>query len=171
MIILGIDPGTARTGWGIIKKNQRSNIKDQKFDGIEYVAHGCIVTAKEMEMGKRLLMLRRELRKIINTFRPECAVIERIFFGRNVLTATTVGQAKGVVIMTVAEHSLPMFEYTGLSAKLLLTGDGRADKKVVQKAVRKILNTTRRHLPFSAKDRGFDDAADGLAIAIYHSLK
>lgn len=165
MVILGIDPGTARTGWGVVKKS-----KTGRPDGfpVEYVAHGCIVTSKDMEMGKRLLLLRKELKRLITNFKPECVVIERVFFGRNLLTATVVGQAKGVVIMTVAEYSLPVFEYTGLSAKLYLTGDGRADKKLVQKMVRKALNSTKRHLPFSAKDKAFDDAADGLAIAMYH---
>ena len=177
MIILGIDPGTARTGWGIIKRVESSGktktheLKTTNWFTVEYVAHGCIVTQKEMEMGKRLILLRRELRKILAQFAPECVVIERLFFGRNLLTAITVGQAKGVVIMTVAEHSRPVFEYTGLSAKLFLTGDGRADKKIVQKYIRRLLKRTKRHLPFSAKDRGFDDAADGLAIAILHASR
>lgn len=170
MLILGIDPGTARTGWGVIRK-LRTNNSDLKTPAVEYVAHGCIITSKDMEMGKRLMLLRRELKKIILTHKPECVVIERIFFGRNLLTATVVGQAKGVILLTISEQKLPVFEYTGLSAKLLLTGDGRADKKVVQKSVRRLLNRTKKYLPFSAKDHAFDDAADGLAIAIYHSHK
>lgn len=177
MVILGIDPGTARMGWGVIKriKGEGERVQEEKIStngfGVEYVAHGCIVTSKDMEMGQRLMLLRKELKKIIAQFTPECVVIERLFFGRNLLTAITVGQAKGVVIMTIAEHRLPVFEYTGLSAKLFLTGDGRADKKIVQKAVRKFLSSTKRKLSFNAKDRGFDDAADGLAIAIYHGTR
>lgn len=160
MIIFGIDPGTARTGWGVIKIVN---------SGVEYIGHGCIVTPKEMEMGGRLLLLRRELRKLLRDYHPGVICIERIFFGANALTAMTVGQARGVILVTVAETKIPFFEYQGLSVKRVLTGNGRSDKKAVQRRVREFLNISKRKLPFSAKD-GWDDSSDALAIAINHVL-
>lgn len=167
MIIFGIDPGTARTGWGVIKKSQK--LEKSGGVGIEYVAHGCIVTPKEMEMGKRLLLLRQELQKLFKSYNPNEICIERIFFGINSATAMTVGQARGVILLTVIETTAQVFEYQSLSVKRFITGSGRSDKKIVQKFVRELLNEKKRKLSFSAKDRGWDDAADALAIAIYHA--
>ena len=154
MIILGIDPGTATTGYGIIKVEK---------DKLSYVCHGCIKTAAGEEMPKRLLKLRKELKKLIKEFEPKIMVIERLFFNTNVKTAMTVGQARGVVMLVGAEHKLPVLEYTALQAKKELTGYGRADKKEVEKAVKKHLNIRRKIKP--------DDAADALAIAICHVKK
>lgn len=183
MIILGIDPGTARTGWGIIKsqkstlrlrsrlmvsKAEPSKVKSQKFELIKY---GCVVTDKSDGAGKRLLILRRELKKIINDHKPEIMAVERLFFGINAKTAISVGQATGVIILTASEHKLPIVEYTGLQVKLTVAGHGRADKKLVQRKIRQILGVNRRTTSFSTKDHSWDDAADALAIAIHHALK
>ena len=154
MIILGIDPGTATTGYGLIKNNPKK---------ISLVGFGCIKTAAGEEMPKRLLKLRKELKKLIKEFEPKVMVIERLFFNTNAKTAMTVGQARGVVMLVGAEHKLPVLEYTALQAKKELTGYGRADKKEVEKAVKRCLRIRRKIRP--------DDAADALAVAICHVKK
>lgn len=162
MIILGIDPGTARTGWGVIKIENKKNFK--------LVKYGCVVTDKSDGAGKRLLILRRELKKIITLYKPETMAVERLFFGMNAKTAISVGQATGVIILTACEHKLPVTEYTGLQVKLVIAGHGRADKKVVKQKVRQLLGVNRRTTSFSSRDHSWDDAADALAIALHHGL-
>ena len=154
MVILGIDPGTAATGYGFIKTSSKR---------ISLVDFGCIKTAAGEEMPKRLLKLRKELKKLIKEFEPKVMVIERLFFNTNAKTAMTVGQARGVVMLVAAEAKLPVLEYTALQAKKELTGYGRADKKQVEKAVKKCLQIRRSIRP--------DDAADALAVAICHVKK
>lgn len=154
MIILGIDPGTATTGYGVIKVEK---------DKISYVYHSCIKTAAGEEMPKRLLKIRKELKKVVREFEPKIVVIERLFFNTNAKTAMTVGQARGVIMLVAAETKLPVLEYTALQAKKELTGYGRADKKEVEKAVKRCLRIRRKIKP--------DDAADALAIAICHVKK
>jgi len=154
MVILGIDPGTATTGFGIIKTSSKK---------IALVDFGCIKTLAGEEMPRRLLKLRKELKKLIKDSQPRVMVIERLFFNTNAKTAMTVGQARGVVMLVAAECKLPVFEYTALEAKLELTGYGRADKKEVERAVKRCLRIRRRIRP--------DDAADALAVAICHVKK
>lgn len=170
MIILGIDPGMAVTGYGIIKTLKQKNlpagrqgIKARKQNDLVHVSHGVIRTPAGMEIGERLKKLRLNLRKIIKEFCPECMVIEQHFFGRNSKTAMIVGQARGVIIMTAAEFNLASFEYQSLSVKKLLTNDGHAEKMKMQKTVKKILRLKKHPTP--------NDAADALAIAICHSLQ
>lgn len=166
MIILGIDPGTATTGWGTVK-NLKLRVKDsnqkQKNHSLYCIAYGCIKTPMEMVMPKRLLMLRRELRRIIKLYKPDCLAMEQLFFGANSKTAISVGQARGVIMVTAAENNLPIFEYQGLQIKFSLTGYGRSDKKKIQEAVKNYLNLKEKPKP--------DDAADALAVAIYHFFK
>lgn len=175
MQILGIDPGTGRTGWGIVEtsnfKYQISNNGEKKTTGLNYIAHGCVVTSQDDSMPSRLLELNKSVEEIIKKFNPEVMVIEHIFFGRNTKTAISVGQARGVIMMSAARFNLPVFEYTGLAVKYSLAGHGRTEKKEMQIVVRRILNKNKRKLSFNAKDKGFDDAADALAIAIHHALK
>lgn len=180
MYILGIDPGTGRTGWGVIKifqpkadlpSNESINKISNNGNRVAYVAHGCIVTDKNDLMPQRLFDLHREMKKIITQFQPKNIVIENIFFGRNSKTAISVGQARGVIILAAAAVKLPVFEYTSISVKHFLSGYGRTEKKDMQKIVRRLLNTNKRRLSFNAKDKGFDDSADALAIALFHVLK
>jgi crossover junction endodeoxyribonuclease RuvC len=154
MVILGIDPGTATTGYGVIKTTSKK---------VSLVDFGVIKTTAGEEMPKRLLKLRKELKHLIKDSRPAAMVIERLFFNTNAKTAMTVGQARGVVLLVAAETKLPVFEYTALEAKLELTGYGRADKKEVEKAVKRCLRLRRKIKP--------DDAADALAVAICHIKK
>lgn len=155
MIIMGIDPGTATTGVGIIQENNGKST---------FVSHYSIRTPVDMEMANRLLMLRRELRKKIKEFKPDLVVVERLFFNINVKTAMTVSQAKGVILMTIAECGVPLKEYTALTAKLTLSGYGRATKDEVRTAVKKQIK-----LPKMKKTE--DDAVDAIAIALCHVFK
>lgn len=165
MIILGIDPGTNRTGWGIISKNKDG-------ETVTYIAHGCIVTEKVDVMPQRLRLLHSEITKLFEKHTPDCIIIENIFFGRNVKTAISVSQARGVIMLSAAQVDVPVFEYTPSTVKLSLTGSGKTDKKGVQATVRKMLNTNSRKLAFNGKkDKDFDDSADALAIALHHAIK
>lgn len=167
MTILGIDPGTGRTGWGVIKNTSNGSVALE----IEYIAHGCVTTSQDDNMPQRLWDLFVAVEDIIKKFSPDCIVIERIFFGRNQKTAITVGQAKGVLMLTAARKELPVFEYTTISVKHKLSGFGRTEKKDMQAIVRQMLKKNKRKLTFSQKGKDFDDAADALAIAIYHAMK
>jgi crossover junction endodeoxyribonuclease RuvC len=168
MIILGIDPGTGRTGWGVILSKPLEKIKPK----ITYVAHGCIVTTQVDVMERRLHILHDNINALILLHKPECLIIEHIFFGRNVKTAISVSQARGVIMLSASLHGLPIFEYTPSTVKLSLVGSGKAEKKEVQQTVRRILNSNSRTLAFNGKkDKDFDDSADALAIAIHHVFK
>ena len=154
MRILGIDPGTATTGWGVVQT---------KKDSLALIHFDCIKTVPEMEMPRRLLLLSRELSRIIKTYKPDVMVVEQLFFNSNAKTAMTVGQARGVVMMTGARHKVKMFEYTALTAKMEIFGYGRASKKEMQQSVKEILGL--QEAPKS------DDAADAIAMALCHVKK
>lgn len=157
MLIFGVDPGTARLGYGVIK------VKKEARNGVKYVASGCLTTKLETPMGERLLYLQEEIGKLLVRYQPDVVAVEQIFFGINAKTAMAVGQARGVVLAVAAKHKVPVFEYQGLSVKVAVTGYGRSDKKQVLSGVSKILRIRRKIKP--------DDAADGLAVAITHHLK
>lgn len=151
MRIIGLDPGTATTGYGII----------DVIDGeLTAVAFGVITTSPKLPMPQRLQTIEQELKALIDTYQPESAGIEELFFGRNVTTAITVGQARGVLILTLANAGIPMSEYSPPKIKDAVTGYGKADKNQVQLMIRNLLNLEETPRP--------DDAADGLAVAITH---
>ena len=163
MIIFGVDPGTATTGYGVIISEKSKS----KF-GVSLVDYGCIVTPKEQEMPMRLFSIQKDLQRLLKQFKPDCMVVEQLFFGINSRTAMTVGQARGVVLSTAAGYRIPIFEYQGLHVKHTLTGSGKADKKEIQKYVMKYLNKRKLKKP---KNGYIDDAADALAVAICHVIK
>lgn len=163
MIIFGIDPGTATTGYGVIE-NKKSKIKNP----MSLIDYGCIVTPKDQEMPVRLYNIQKELKKLLRQFNPDCIIVEQLFFGANARTAMTVGQARGVVLSTAASYRIPIFEYQGLHVKHTLTGSGKADKKEVQKSVMRHLGKRKLKKPLNGY---LDDAADALAVAICHVLK
>lgn len=163
MIIFGVDPGTATTGYGVIKSQSR-----QSRSRVELVDYGCIVTPKDKEMPLRLYSIQKELKRLLRQFKPNCIIVEQLFFGVNSRTAMTVGQARGVVLSTAASYRIPVFEYQGLHVKHILTGDGRADKKKIQKSVMKYLGKRKLAKPANGY---LDDAADALAAAICHVIK
>ena len=149
MIILGIDPGTAITGYGVIENNQG------KLKAIDY---GCILTDKKLKMPERLNLLGEELKKIIKKYKPQAMAVEELFFFKNAKTVITVGQARGVVLFVGKNTGLDIHEYTPLQVKQAVVGYGRADKKQVQQMVKAILALNEIPKP--------DDAADALAVAI-----
>lgn len=163
MYILGIDPGTGRTGWGVIKVEEGTKIS--------YVAHGCIVTTLDDTMHDRLQILHEELGSIIKTYQPQSMVVEQIFFGVNTRTAISVSQARGVILLACAQNKLKFHEYTSIAVKKLISGSGKAEKKDMQLIVRELLKLTDDILSFSTKDKAFDDSADALAIAINHAWR
>jgi len=163
MIILGIDPGTATTGYGVIR-SQKSKVEGRT----ELVDYGCISTSKNDPMPLRLYSIQKDLKSLLKQFKPDCVVVEQLYFGVNSKTAMMVGQARGVILSAAANYRVPVFEYQGLHVKHTLTGDGRADKKQVQKSVMKYLRKRKLTKP---KNGYIDDAADALAVAICHVIK
>lgn len=152
---MGVDPGTAITGYGILDCKKNGNIK--------VVGFGCIKTSKDLDMSTRLVCLYNDFCKLLKKYKPQNISLERIFFNTNVKTALSVGQARGVVMLGACQNNIPVFEYTALQAKLILTGYGRAKKNEMQLAVPK-------YLKMEGKIKE-DDAADGLALAITHFKK
>lgn len=164
MIIFGIDPGTATTGYGVIRSDKKSKAKN----GLALLEYGCIVTPKEQAMPMRLFRIGKDLKVLLKRYKPDCIAIEQLFFGINARTAMTVGQARGVVLSTAAGLGIPIFEYQGLSVKLTISGSGKSDKKEIQKHVMRHLH---KHKLAKPANGYIDDAADALAVAICHVLK
>ena len=151
-LVLGIDPGTATTGYGLVR--------DREDGSLESVEYGIIQTPAGLPDHQRLSLLYNRLTQILLLHRPASCAVEKLFFQRNVSTAITVGQARGVILLAIAEAKLDVFEYTPNEVKQAVAGYGSADKKQVQEMVRVLLN-----LPDIPKP---DDAADALAVAICH---
>lgn len=152
MIVIGIDPGTARTGYGIVEETQTGDLT-----AIQY---GVIETSADQTLDKRLQKIYQALSKILFLHRPETGAVEKLFFQRNVRTAMSVGQARGVAMLALAEAGVEVAEYTPMEVKQAVTGYGGADKNQVQQMVRAILSLEVAPQP--------DDVADALAVAICH---
>ncbi len=151
-LALGIDPGTATTGYGLVRLEPDGSLVAVKY--------GVILTPKESLAPARLVMLYDELQDIINECHPEVAAVEKLFFSRNVTTAMAVGQARGVVMLCLERCGIRAFEYTPNEIKQAVAGYGGAQKKQIQEMVRALLQLDSIPKP--------DDAADALAIAITH---
>ena len=151
MRILGLDPGTATTGYGII------DVIDGEATAVTY---GVITTPSKDKMPSRLQTIYQELNQLIIDYQPDAAAVEEVFFGRNVTTAITVGQARGVLLLALANAGLPISEYSPPKIKDAVTGYGKADKAQVQMMIRNLLDLEETPRP--------DDAADGLAVALTH---
>lgn len=152
MLVLGIDPGTATTGYGLVRETDDG--------GIEMVDYGIISTPKNTPPESRLLTIFDRINDLIALHSPETAAVEKLFFQRNVTTALAVGQARGVILLGLARNNVSVFEYTPLEVKQAVAGYGGAEKKQVQLMVKALLNLHDIPRP--------DDAADALAIAICH---
>lgn len=150
MIALGIDPGTARLGYGVIESEPTPRAID----------FGIISTGAELAMADRLLRIHHAVGELIDSHRPEAVAVELLFFARNVTTAMAVGQARGVVLLAAAQRGVPIAEYAPSEVKQAVAGYGKADKHQMQEMVRIILALEAAPTP--------DDAADALAIAICH---
>ena len=153
MLILGLDPGFAMTGYGLV---------DSVANRLSMVKYGAITTPAGMPFTQRLLAIRNELTDLIREYKPDAAAIEELFFNSNTTTAIKVAQGRGVAVETLAEYGIPVFEYTPLQVKMTVVGYGRAEKKQVQQMVKALLKLDSIPKP--------DDAADALAIAIAHSF-
>jgi crossover junction endodeoxyribonuclease RuvC len=153
MIILGIDPGIATTGFGVINK-----IKEET----KFITCGCITTSAGSLTGKRLEIIEKEINKLINKYRPEILAIENLFFFKNLKTVMPVSQAKGVILLAASKKGIPVREFTPLQMKMAVTGYGKADKKQIQKMIKIIFKL--KELPKA------DDAADALGIALCGAL-
>jgi crossover junction endodeoxyribonuclease RuvC len=152
MIVLGIDPGTATTGYGVLEETAGGDIQT--------LGYGIISTPAGMPLEKRLLIIFQSLKELIDLHKPDSGAVEQLFFQRNVKTALSVGQARGVVLLAFAEAGLSVENYTPLEIKQSVVGYGGADKNQVQQMVRAILDLDDIPRP--------DDAADALATAICH---
>ncbi len=152
MIVIGIDPGIATTGYGLVSISNDGNLSLLDF--------GVIQTSPENTTSQRLLQLYQRLQEIVLLHQPQSGAVEKLFFQKNVRTALSVGQARGVAMLVLANTGLPVFEYTPLEIKQAVVGYGAASKSQVQKMVKVLLGL--REIPKP------DDAADALAIAICH---
>ncbi|HEC23538.1 MAG TPA: crossover junction endodeoxyribonuclease RuvC [Chloroflexi bacterium] len=152
MVVLGIDPGIAITGYGLVREREDGDI--------EAVAYGVITTPAGEEVARRLQQIYRDVRALVEEYQPSSAAIEKLLFGRNVTTAMNVGQARGVTMLALADCGLAIAEYTPASIKQAVAGYGNAPKMQVQEMVRLLLNLDEIPRP--------DDAADALAVGITH---
>jgi crossover junction endodeoxyribonuclease RuvC len=152
MLVIGIDPGTAITGYGLVR--------EERSGKLSVIGYGVIRTPADLPMPKRLLLLHRQLKDIVLLHRPDSAAVEKLFFQKNVRTALSVGQGRGVAILALAELDMEVAEYTPLQVKQSVAGYGKADKVQMQLMVRNLLDLEDIPQP--------DDAADALAVAICH---
>ena len=151
MRVLGIDPGTAATGYGIVEEREGS---------LHAIRFGAITSPASLPFAQRLLRIHRELRTLLTDLRPDCAAVEAVFFARNVQSALRLGQARGVVLLALAEAGIQIHEYSALEVKKAVTSFGQAQKDQVQRMVQMLLRLSEAPQPA--------DAADALAIAICH---
>lgn len=151
MRVLGLDPGYAIVGYGVIEHDRGKNI---------YIGHGAVTTPAGMELSLRLMEIHQDICTLIDKYKPEAVAIEQLFFNTNVTTGINVAQARGVIILACAEKGVPIAEYTPLQVKQAVVGYGRAEKKQVMELTRIMLGLKSVPKP--------DDAADALAIAICH---
>ncbi len=150
MIVLGIDPGTAALGYGIVESS-RGRLRE--------IDHGCLITSPDAGLPDRLLAIHALVDELIAVHAPRLLAIERLFFSRNAQTAFGVGQARGVVLLAAAQHGVPVAEATPSEVKSAVAGYGAADKEQVQRMVQLVLRMAELPRP--------DDAADALAIAVW----
>jgi len=149
--ILGIDPGSRKTGYGLIENTGNRT---------RHLASGCIRLNAKHPLSDRLSILSRELEQLIEEFRPDCGAVEKVFFAKNAQSALTLGHARGVILLKLSERNLPIHEYQALKVKQTVVGVGRANKDQIQHMVRILLN-----LQNSLQE----DEADALAVAITHA--
>ena len=153
MRTLGIDPGTAIMGWGIVEEDGEG--------GLRLVDYGALTTSKDLGLPRRLQILYSGLTSLLATYRPDTAAVEELFFSKNVTTAIAVSHARGVALLALANAEVPVHEYRPMAVKQAVTGYGHAEKAQIQEMVRLQLGLETIPKP--------DDAADALALAICHA--
>ncbi|QSZ68382.1 crossover junction endodeoxyribonuclease RuvC [Methanofollis aquaemaris] len=151
MIVIGIDPGVARTGYGVLRKGSRYPVP---------LDYGCIETAADRSQPERLLEIYERVSALFDEYEPAWVVLEKLFFSKNVTTAMRVSEARGILLLAAEQRKIPIAEYTPNQIKQAVTGSGRADKHQVQEMMRRLLRL--REVPQP------DDTADGLAVALCH---
>jgi len=151
MIVIGIDPGLATVGFGVIRTENRN---------ITPISYGCIKTSPDKQTPQRLLDIFNEITSLFEKYKPEVIAVETLFFSKNVTNGLSISEARGVIFLAAAQHSIPIFEYTPNQVKQAITGSGKADKKQMQEMIKRLLDLD--EIPKS------DDAADGLSIALCH---
>lgn len=154
MIILGLDPGLATMGYGIIEKDDKGNYKALDC--------GVVLTPKEADLPTRLTILEKGIQELLTKFNPDEIAIEELFFSKNITTGIAVAHARGVILLTCKKYCQNLYEYTPMQIKQALTGYGRADKKQIQTVVTTLLKLKATPKP--------DDAADALAVALCHAF-
>jgi|SRR3989344_7109763 len=157
MIVLGIDPGTATTGFAILKNGENG----QRPKVIDF---GCIITESFYSPGERLKTIHEQMEKIIKEHKPDLISVESLYFFKNLKTALPVSQAKGVILLAAAKKNIPVLEFTPLQMKMAIAGYGRAEKRQVQEMIKQLLDLG--SLDIKEKDRKKDDATDALGIAL-----
>ena len=150
MKVLGIDPGSRMTGYGVVEKNGH---------GLVHVDNGCIKPKTSLSLAERLVIIHHSLREVIEKFHPDMVAIEEVFFAKNVSSALKLGESRGVALLAASQTGVAIFEYSARAVKQALTGFGQADKNQIQKMVKAILK-----LPEVAEE----NASDALAVAICH---
>ena len=152
--IIGVDPGLASTGWGVIESSRGK---------LKYIAHGCIETGADKSRGERLVFIYKSFLKVIKTYDPSRAAMENLYFGRNISSAMAVAEARGVLLMALCGKDIPVLELTPNAIKQAVVGVSKADKKQIQEMVKIILGLEEIPKP--------DHAADALGAAICAALK
>ncbi len=152
MVILGIDPGLATVGWGVLNSEKGT---------AKVIDYGVVTTPKELSLPKRLECLENGINQLLDKFSPDEIAMEELFFNTNITTGINVAHARGVILLTCSKRCNKLFEYTPLQIKQALTGYGRAEKKQMQIMVKTFLRLDKIPRP--------DDAADALAVALTHS--
>jgi len=150
VIVIGIDPGLATVGFGVLRKEEK----------ITPLSYGCIRTSPEKQTPERLSEIYEEINALFEKYAPSAVAVERLFFNKNVTNAMSVSEARGVIFLAAQQKRIPVYEYTPLQVKQAITGSGRADKKQMQEMIKRLLNLKEIPKP--------DDAADGLSIALCH---
>ncbi|MDD3213387.1 MAG: crossover junction endodeoxyribonuclease RuvC [Eubacteriales bacterium] len=152
MVVLGIDPGLATLGWGVI---------DACGSRQKLIDYGCILTTPEQTLPDRLMTIQNDMKSLLDRYQPDEIAFEELFFARNVTTALTVGAARGVCIAVCAAYTTKLYEYTPMQVKQAMVGYGKAEKRQIQEMVKLLLRMEEIARP--------DDAADALAIALTHA--
>jgi crossover junction endodeoxyribonuclease RuvC len=150
-VVLGIDPGTAITGYGAIA---------EVGGAVQALGYGVIRTPAQLPLAQRLVAIYAELNALLDRFQPQAVAVEEVFFSKNARTALSVGHARGVVLLAVAQRDIPLYHYKPTQVKQAVTGYGGADKRQIQEMVRMLLGLDDIPRP--------DDAADALAVALCH---
>src|SRR3989344_6351384 len=169
MIIIGIDPGIAITGYGIISTKKAKHLRQDRNEKPKVIDFGCIITNKSDSMGERLKIIHQQVNILIEKHKPDVVSIESLYFFKNLKTAIPFSQAKGVILLSAAKSNISICEFTPLQVKMTVVGFGKAEKRQVQEMTKQLLDLSSFNL--KEKNRKKDDAFDALGIALCAFLK